>query len=186
MKKSKTIYAILGWLSNESLSGYELKKRTEQYIGEFWYGSFGQIYPLLKEMLEEELVTVHEERDKGRPTRKVYTITEKGREKLYCWMLEKPEEDLYRSELLLRLFFGNIVEPEVNRGHLENVLKEAEEKLARLEGLKPILEMHYKNSPNFPYMMINLDRGLIVNQGYVEWCKKTIGVLEELEKSSPK
>ncbi len=184
MKKSKTIYAILGWLSNESLSGYELKKRTEQFIGEFWYGSFGQIYPLLKEMLKEELVTVHEERDKGRPPRKVYTITQKGRDRLYEWMCEKPEDDLFRSELLLRLFFGTIVEPDINKGHVENALFEAEAKLERLEKLKPFIEEQYKDHPNLTYMLIGLDRGLTVNRGYAAWCKKSIKALEKLTKNS--
>ncbi|MBU1919792.1 PadR family transcriptional regulator [bacterium] len=177
MKQSKTIFALLGWLSAESLSGYDLKKRTEQYVGQFWYGSFGQIYPLLHEMLEEGLVTVHEEQHGTRPPRKVYTITESGRQLLGEWMKAEPEEDLFRSELLLRLFFGHLASKETLRSHLEKTLRIARGKLAHFEEIRKTVETAYKNSPHLPYMLITLDRGEIVNKGFVEWAERSLNRL---------
>ena len=166
MKQSKTIYALLGWLSAESLSGYDLKKRTEQYVGQFWYGSFGQIYPLLHEMLEERLVTVHEEQHGSRPPRKVYTITDAGRAMLNEWIEAEPDEDLFRSELLLKLFFGHLASRKTLHLHLEKTLQTARAKLSHFEKIRAIVEEAYQKSPHLPYMLITLDRGEIVNQRF--------------------
>lgn len=178
MKQSKTIFALLGWLSAESLSGYDLKKRTEQFVGQFWYGSFGQIYPLLHEMLEEGLVTVHEEQIGSRPPRKVYTITESGRQMLEEWIEAEPEDDLFRSELLLKLFFGHLASREALQRHLEKTLRIARGKLAHYEQIRNTVETAYKDSPLLPYMLITLDRGDIVNKGFVEWAERSIERLE--------
>ena len=38
---------ILGLLSNESMTGYEIKKRMDTTLKFFWSASFGSIYPTL-------------------------------------------------------------------------------------------------------------------------------------------
>lgn len=178
MKNSKTIFALLGWLSTKPHSGYELKNLTERYVGEFWYGSFGQIYPLLRQMLEEGLVTMREERDTGHPPRKVYTITGAGRAAFERWMQEPPEEDLFRSELLLKLFFGHLAKPGALVEQVRAALDSARAKLTYYERLHAMLSEQYAGTPDLPFMLITLDRGMIVNRGYVEWAERTLETLK--------
>ena len=44
-KERKIDMVILGLLSHEDLTGYEIKKRMDGAISFFWKGSFGNIYP---------------------------------------------------------------------------------------------------------------------------------------------
>ena len=57
MKDKKSKYAILGMLSIEPMSGYDIKKEIEESISNFWTESYGQIYPVLKSLVAEKLVT---------------------------------------------------------------------------------------------------------------------------------
>ncbi len=45
---------ILGLLSHEELTGYEIKRRIDTTLKFFWSGSYGSIYPTLKDWLPKE------------------------------------------------------------------------------------------------------------------------------------
>ena len=71
----------LGLLSAEDRSGYEIKKLLEEGpLGHFVEASFGSIYPALTKMTEDGLVEFRTEAQEGRPDKKTYSITERGRE----------------------------------------------------------------------------------------------------------
>jgi len=180
LNKSKTVYALLGWLSTGSFSGYDLKKMTEQYVGEFWYGSFGQIYPLLHEMLRDGLVTVQTEQSGSHPPRQVYTITDSGRDLFRKWLNEPPEPDLYKSELLLQLFFGYLADPETLRKHVQESLDEATRQLTEYGHWQKTIPKQLANLPNLPYILITLDSGLVAVHGRIEWAKRTLEMLDTI------
>ena len=54
---NKTQYAILGFLSFEPMSGYDIQKLAKESIGYFWQEGYGQIYPVLKKLLAHGLVS---------------------------------------------------------------------------------------------------------------------------------
>ena len=57
MAREKKIHVvILGLLNHEDLTGYDIKKRIDGAIRFFWNGSFGNIYPALKELEEDKMV----------------------------------------------------------------------------------------------------------------------------------
>ncbi|RLC31382.1 MAG: hypothetical protein DRH32_04335 [Deltaproteobacteria bacterium] len=63
-------YTILGLLHYRDLHGYRIKDIIEQNFNHMWTINYGQIYPNLKKMLAEELITVREvvqEGEKGPP-----------------------------------------------------------------------------------------------------------------------
>src|SRR3984893_3684831 len=105
-KENKSRYALLGVLSICPGSGYDVKKFMERSTANFWNESYGQIYPILKQLADEGLTTSHAEKQEGKPERYVYTLTDKGREELRRWLSEPVEYVVERQELLLKLFFG--------------------------------------------------------------------------------
>ena len=105
-KTGTTEYAVLGMLARGPGSGYDLKKRIEGSVAHFWSESYGQIYPILARLASRQLVERRLERQKGKPDRYVYSITAEGRESLGAWLGEPVREQGFRSELLLKLFFG--------------------------------------------------------------------------------
>ena len=56
-REKKIDMVILGLLSHEDLTGYDIKKRIDGAISFFWKGSFGNIYPALKDMENQGLIT---------------------------------------------------------------------------------------------------------------------------------
>src|SRR5947209_12398713 len=105
-KENKSKYALLGALSVCPGSGYDIKKYMEQSTSNFWNESYGQIYPILKELVNEGLATSRDKKQESKPERYVYTLTEKGQQELERWLTEAIEYTVERNELLLKLFFG--------------------------------------------------------------------------------
>jgi len=111
----------LAILFNREASGYEIRKMSTE--GEFAYfveASFGSIYPALSKLEEEQLVTSRIQTQEGRPAKKVYAITEKGRRELLDSLFGELDPDTYRSEFLLFALFA----PHLPRTLVETRLKE--------------------------------------------------------------
>lgn len=85
-------YVLLGLLSHEPMTGYEIKKRLDTSLRFFWGGSFGSIYPTLNQLEKERKVTRENTSSNGRE-KISYSITEIGRTDLKEW-LEKPTEKI--------------------------------------------------------------------------------------------
>jgi PadR family transcriptional regulator, regulatory protein AphA len=100
---------ILGMLSLGKTSGYDIKQLVDKSTRHFWAASYGQIYPELRRLEEQGLVAGHEEPTGGRP-RRVYALTQAGREALEGW-LASDREPLYelRDEGMLKLFFSDVL-----------------------------------------------------------------------------
>jgi PadR family transcriptional regulator, regulatory protein AphA len=99
-------HAILGWLQTEPMSGYDLKKRFDQGAGYFWPVDQMQIYRTLERLVEQGNVSVHEEIQHNHPNRKVYTLTNAGREELRHWLTSPQSLPALRDPLLIQLFFS--------------------------------------------------------------------------------
>jgi len=106
---TKTI--CLGVLSLHDATGYEIKKQFEEGPFSYFYDAgYGSIYPALGKMLSEGLVTCVEVPQDGRPAKKVYSITDAGRDVLRDMLHVRPARDKLRSDSLVMLFFGHLLE----------------------------------------------------------------------------
>ncbi|KPJ87039.1 MAG: PadR family transcriptional regulator [Spirochaetes bacterium DG_61] len=182
-KVNKTKYAILGMLSFAPMSGYDMKKRFDSSVAHFWNENYGHIYPVLKRLEREGLVIKKTEQTEGKPQRKVYSITEKGRGELKKWLLLPAERPLLRIELLLKLFFGNEVPA-------ENLIEKVEEEKAFCERTLETfdqIEEHIERAVKATmlkesiYWLITLRYGKRYYRALREWCEETIKTLEQLQ-----
>lgn len=123
---------ILGMLMRQSFSGYDIKQRFEQLFSYFFDASYGTIYPTLGKMEKEGLITKHGVAQEGRPNKNVYSITDKGREAFEAYLRSDIQDDVLRSEFMVRLFFGELAEPGMLESWLEAGIARAEEEAAKL------------------------------------------------------
>ncbi len=103
----------LGALTCGDASGYEIKKMFEE--GPFAYFhqvSFGSIYPSLAKLCEDGKISMREEAQEGRPDKKVYSLTERGRQALREALTVTPAADKMRSEVTVMLFLHEFLEPD--------------------------------------------------------------------------
>ncbi len=104
-------YALLGFLGLDSMTGYELKQNLDRSTQQFWHAGLNQIYPTLKKLEYEKLVTAEIQPQDGKPDKRTYSITPAGRELLQDWLSE-PLTRLPPSKnvALLKIFFSGSLE----------------------------------------------------------------------------
>jgi PadR family transcriptional regulator, regulatory protein AphA len=93
-------YAILGLLTAEPMSGYDLSKWMDRGLSNIWSAHASQIYPELARLVEDGSI----EEVPGEPgprRRRVYGITDAGTGELREWLAGPRPELGARSEALL-------------------------------------------------------------------------------------
>lgn len=179
--KTTTFEALLGILSLGPATGYEVRRRIERSIGNFWSESFGQIYPALNKLLKQGLVSATEEGKKGR---KIYSLTPLGRERLEQWLAIPPQPTKPRNELLLKLFFGAQNHPGSVRAH---VIAARDGNLANLEhyaAIEATLRKHQANNPGLPYFLITLHYGSLEARAHMDWADQTLEMLDQIDSNT--
>ncbi len=126
----------LGVLTMGDASGYEIKKVFE--TGPFAYfhrAGFGSIYPALNRLSDEGLVTCTQHTQQGRPDKKVYSLTEAGREAFREALAKTPAPDKIRSDSLVMLMFAHLLGDDRRRqvydDYLEGYRRLIEDMLAK-------------------------------------------------------
>ena len=119
----------LGMLTDGEASGYDLKKEFESSFGHFFAAGYGSIYPALNALAKDGLVDCREIPQEGKPDRKVYQITEQGRQHL-LGVLENPcPGHKVRSEFLATMCFAHLMTREQIEVVLDNRVKDANDHL---------------------------------------------------------
>jgi PadR family transcriptional regulator, regulatory protein AphA len=117
-------------------TGYEIRKLSVE--GDFSYfidASFGSIYPALAKLEAENLVSSHVEQQEGKPSKKIYAITEAGRRAFLASLFEALGEDEYRSEFLLFARFASELPASLIETRLKERLAQLEASIAELTQL---------------------------------------------------
>jgi PadR family transcriptional regulator, regulatory protein AphA len=183
-KINKTKYAILGVLTLQSASGYDIKGFCDSSISMFWNENFGHIYPVLKQMEADGLVTKTIEQNSSHPQRHVYSITQKGREQLTDWLMEPAEQSPARLELLLKLFFAKNAQPGVILAELERKkgkYLEFQNQLLKKEKYLSENEIT-RNDESYPYWLATIRYGLYDVEANIKWVDETIENIKAWQK----
>src|SRR3990170_2535680 len=101
--------AVLGLLTLRPMSGYEIKQLFDKSISFLWRVHMSQIYPALARLLEAGLVEMDLVPQDRKPTKKVYSITRKGRRSLQSWLREPARDKGIRDLFPLKVFFARNV-----------------------------------------------------------------------------
>jgi DNA-binding PadR family transcriptional regulator len=178
-RTSSAAQALLGLLTVEPMSGYDLGSVVRDSVGHIWSESYGQIYPNLKRLAADGLVACKTEKHKGRPERRVYSITKKGREQLAQWLSIPPQPEIPRNEMLLKLFFGSKVPIPIL---IRNVERMVEEHRALLEKFQRTERDDIDKNPQYPdapFWKMAARYGQIEMEAHLKWAEET---LHELRK----
>lgn len=126
----------LGLLTSGKATGYDLKKHFESTFSHFYTAGYGSIYPALADLSEDGLVTCTEISEAGRPARKVYTITEAGRER-FSQALAGQDCPCHKikSEFLAMMYFAQQMPQEQVLTLLQSRLDHIDQTLAMLTQL---------------------------------------------------
>ena len=183
MSSVSTRYALLGLLTlapGTGASGYDLRQWAEGSIGHFWSESYGQIYPVLKQLLNDGLVVARKDAS-GKRDKTLYAVTDAGRRELQDW-LEKPARlQPPRNEVLLKLFFGVETTTAASTARIRALQRHHHGLLARYDAVEREISQRFATHPSLPYWLMTLDFGRRHSAMAVEWCDATLKKLTELE-----
>lgn len=178
---------ILLGLLREAASGYDLKTRFERDVRHFWSAELSQIYPTLKRMERKGwLTSTTEPSDRG-PDRRVYALTDSGREELHLWLRGGPELGSERFAYLAKLFFMDEIDDlDATRGFMVALRAELAAWRAELEAIEAQIAREAAGWPDHLsdedfHGHATLRMGIHSLGAKIAWCDET---LERIDRRS--
>jgi DNA-binding PadR family transcriptional regulator len=118
-RSSSTRQLVLGLLTQQPMSGYDVKRFLKSLSWLIGSPSFGSVYPALHRLREDGLVTAEVVSRHDKPPRKVYTITEAGRRVLREWVAQPLAPGVSLKVFVMRLITTNSLSHDGLVAHLE-------------------------------------------------------------------
>jgi DNA-binding PadR family transcriptional regulator len=165
---------LLALLSSEPDSGYGLSRRLRKELAHVWEARLQQIYVELSRLENEGLVEVRRVRQRSRPAKKVYRLTESGEESLEAWLASNAPSVPHRDERLARLLFLRGMPAHVLTEHLETWLEGARADVATLEHRLSLLS---RTDPTVLGTLLTLDVALARARCEVGWCGRVLAAV---------
>jgi DNA-binding PadR family transcriptional regulator len=129
--RSTTSYAILGLLSVQRWTTYELAKQVRRSLNWFWPRAERKLYEEPKRLVADGLATATKQLTGQRP-RTVYGITPAGRAELRRWLGEPSAPRSTEFEGMVKVFFADAGTLDQLRATLSQIEVETADRLARL------------------------------------------------------
>jgi DNA-binding PadR family transcriptional regulator len=108
-------HALLGLLAQRPRHGYELHAAFEAVMGgeQYWDVKPAQIYSTLARLEESGLVVEQAVEQGGGPEKRIYGLTDDGRQELAQWFEHGVEREHQRDEFFVKLMLS-LAMPEIN------------------------------------------------------------------------
>lgn len=182
---SRTRFSVLGCLSLQPMSGYDIKRFLDRTVVHFWSESYGQLYPALRQLETNGLIVGEDAPGQRGQDKRIYRITESGRGRLRDWLSQPAEPVRPRYEHSLKLFFGFNVPPSVSLQHVSRIREESTVALEAFRRTEEELARWAERDPASvaPYWLIVLRGGIRYSEMALEWCDESEAMLRSLPES---
>ena len=104
-----TEHALLGFLHQQPTHGYEIHRRLSdsEGLGLVWYVKQNKLYALLAKLERKGYVSTELEPQDNRPPRKIFRLTEAGRQAFLAWVQSPVQHGRkLRLDFLAKLYFA--------------------------------------------------------------------------------
>ncbi len=182
MELSATGKVILGMLAAKPRSGYEIKQLVDNSARFFWAASYGQIYPELKKLEKEGLIT-GDDSSRGGRQRTTFKLTAAGKREAREWIAGPPQVFELRDEGLLELFFAGSIDPERAPEIARERAAKATASAAELRSIEEEIEATGQlegpdHGPDSGSLAV-LRYGIEMNEWAAEWFERAADQLEQ-------
>jgi DNA-binding PadR family transcriptional regulator len=178
--KASLELALLGLIAAEpQICGYDIVRIFNLSMRHFWHAHPGQIYPTLARMERERWTSSRTVTQRGRPNKRLFSITPTGREALERW-LRSPYENLKlkHAPLLKTLYLGHLGAD----GALAKFAEQRAGCLAYLEELRAIEREFFvtgrSRSEHRMFSYFTLRYGIGFMEESVRWCDWAMAEIE--------
>ncbi len=177
-------HGILGLLSYGSMSGYDISRTFKDSLNYFWTAQTSQIYRELQTLKEKGWANNEIVEQKGKPDKKVFSITESGRQELNRWLTDDNTEFAVRSPLLMKIFFRGERSIDENIQYFDKMQEKGKTFISMMQR-PPESLINYSEKIDDPlkavYWKMTLEYGIMYQQMYLNWVEKCKKELEEIK-----
>ncbi len=181
-------YALLGLVNYKPATGYDLKTIFTRSIKMFWDASLPQIYRTLNQMERNGWLSSSIEHQAGKPSKKIYSITEKGKKELDKWLVKPLEIQQIKNEMMVKIFFGNQMNPEDLIHHIKKTRELAVRFLEETpKEVKATVDDYVAKTgakDDMRFWLLAYDFGRRRAQMTIEWCDLALEIIRNGEKTS--
>ncbi|HFU4001500.1 TPA: PadR family transcriptional regulator [Streptococcus suis] len=169
------ILGIMG-ASGQMVTGKQITDYVQRDLGEFWQVAHSQVYPELKRMTKEELITCHSV--PGNEKEKQYAMTDTGRQILDDWLSVPNDETPQQKDLFsIKMFFIRDKNDPRIPGLLENQIELVTKHLKHLDSRKvELFSTKESIQDNYGHYLI-LTRAIERNRAQLKWLEDTLAGL---------
>ncbi|MGR5064524.1 PadR family transcriptional regulator [Photobacterium sp. DNB22_13_2] len=175
-------HVILTVLSNRDATGYDITKEFSHSIGYFWKASHQQVYRELNKMAGNDQVTCQLEPQEGKPDRKVYSITDLGRQALFEWFQEPARNPTIRDEFSAKLVVCGVYNSEPMQQQLEVLIEESHTLINHYNEMEKIHFADHKNLDRQSRLdRLTLRRAIHNRQAWIDWAEEVLIELKDMD-----
>jgi DNA-binding PadR family transcriptional regulator len=181
-------HAVLAALLGGEASGYQLSKRFDVSVANFWSATPQQLYRELERLDADGLVSARLVEQRRRPNKRVFTLTAAGRQELAEFTAQPARPRAMRDDLVVKLQAVDVGDRDAVSEALAIRLEQARAKLALYDRLRDDL-LDGRREDEFlqdaerigPYL--TLMGGRLYEQQNIRWCETVLGILAERARS---
>jgi DNA-binding PadR family transcriptional regulator len=168
--------ALLGLLVLDGpQSAYDLVRAVAASIGFFFAPARSHVYDVLPRLERHGWARHTVVEQASRPDKRVYRATAEGRRALAAWVAEPDDAQTDRAVLLLKVYFGAIVEPAVTIQRLEDLRARAH---AALERYRAIEARNAGDDADF-FPLLTLRHGIERTWSTIRWTDDALARLRQ-------
>ena len=171
-------HAILARLIDTPLSGYDIAQQFDGSVGYFWAASHQQIYRELSKLEQQGWIAGETVLQTGKPDKKLYRVTEIGKQQLKSWIASPSEASPIKDDLLVKIFAGYVA-PQAIALELKRHQKAHQQRLAVY---KAIEQKYFSNPQTLPetekFKYLTLLNGISYETHWLAWIDRAIQLLK--------
>jgi PadR family transcriptional regulator AphA len=180
-------HAILGLLTYGPTTGYDLKKIFDKSISQVWAASLSQIYRELSALEKKGYVSSSIQKQEDRPDKRIYKITEQGKNVFLRWLSDFPENLSFpkRDEFMLRIFFGSRLEKNQLINEFKRFIVQKKQYLKTLEEIENSFDICSSQflvdsaEKEELFWHLTIKRGQMTLEVLIKWAEECIKEIEE-------
>ena len=175
--------AVLAALLEAEASGYDLAKSFDASVANFWMATPQQLYRELDRLAEQGLIQARVVEQERRPNKRMYSLTEAGREAIHAFTAKAPKPCVIRDELMVKVSAADAGDTQAVRDFIAERLRWSTAKLQRYERFRTRLldghsEAKYLAQAERIGPYLTLLRGIAFEEENIRWAERALKVLE--------
>lgn len=175
--------AVLAALLDGEASGYDLAKRFDASVANFWMATPQQLYRELDRLAEQGLIRARVVQQERRPNKRMFALTGAGHEAIREFTARAPKPSVIRDDLAVKLLAADAGDARAVRDFMAERLQRAQAKLQRYERMRARMldgrgEQEYltQNERVGPYL--TLLRGISFEEENIRWAERALRILD--------